>query len=90
MPCFEQKIAKRRWGFAIKGKSRACLETWCEPTSAASFPLRPSVKIAFRNLGAPGGRAPPYNPNIGECLAWAQKSGWRKMNRRPREIQTGG
>src|ERR1039458_2176194 len=53
------KIAKSRWDFIIKGKNRACLEIWCEPTPVASFPLRPSVKMAWGTLGAPGGRAPP-------------------------------
>jgi hypothetical protein len=56
---FEQKIAKSCGNFPIKGKNRVCLEIWYEPMLAASFPLRPSVKMAWEDLGAPGGRALP-------------------------------
>jgi len=55
---FEQKIAKRYWNFAIKGKNRGCLEMWCEPTPVSSFPLRSSVKIAFLKTTARPAVAP--------------------------------
>jgi hypothetical protein len=42
--CFEQKIAKSRGNFTIKGKNRACLEIRHEPMPVSSFPLRSSVK----------------------------------------------
>jgi hypothetical protein len=44
---------------AIKGKNSVCLEIWYELMPVASFPLRPSVKMAWKGLGAPGGRALP-------------------------------
>jgi hypothetical protein len=59
MKYFEQKIAKRCGDFTIKGKNKACLEIWHEPMPVSSFPLRPSVKMVWEGLGAPGGRALP-------------------------------
>jgi len=56
---FEQKIAKSRGNFTIKGKSRACLEIWYKPMPVPSFPLRPSVKMSWEDLGALVGRALP-------------------------------
>jgi hypothetical protein len=44
-----------------EGKSRACLEIWCELTAVASLPLRPSVQNAFWKTAA--------RPAVTPCLS---------------------